>query len=61
MYLYILVAMEVGLLDFGIYEQKGFFSLDDDAFGEKSGGFGKGLMRVVQCELLEGLVAWAWV
>jgi hypothetical protein len=25
------------------------------------GGFGRGLMRVVQCELLEGLVAWVWV
>ena len=36
------------------------FSPNDDAFGGKSGGLGKGLnsMRVVQCELLEGVRGW---
>ena len=54
MYFYIcaaIVAMEVGLLDFGIFGQKVLLSLDD-AFGGRSGGLAKGLTCEVQCELL---------
>ena len=53
MYFYIcaaIVAMEVGLLDFGIFGQKGFFRWMMRL--EAGVGLAKGLTCEVQCELL---------